>query len=230
MDGIAGQRGWRWIMILEGIPTFILGIACWWIMADEPDTAYYLNDEEKEMVVARRNAQLGQNDIFDWKDVRRGLRDWKVYVICVGQFCTDNMLYGYATFLPTIIEDIRPDASAAVVQLLTVPCYAVGAIVYMSSARFSDWTQLRGPVAAGIGLFSVIGYAILISPVSAGAHYAGCIIVAFGLYVAVGVPLAWLPTNKPRYGARTTASGLQLTIGNCAGIMAPFVSYLKLYA
>lgn len=168
------------------------------MVADEPDTAFYLNEEEREMIRARRKAQLGQNDIFDWKDVRKGLKDWKIYVICAGQFCTDNMLYGFSTFLPTIIEAIRPDASTAVVQLLTIPCYAVGAISYMSSARFSDWTQLRGPVVVGISLFSVIGYAILISPVSPGAHYAGCILVALGLYVAVGIPLAWMPGNNPR--------------------------------
>lgn len=27
-----------------------------------------------------------------------------------------------------------------------------------------------------------------------------------------GLPLAWLPSNNPRYGKRTTATGLQLTI------------------
>ena len=136
------------------------------------------------------------------------------------------MLYGYATFLPTIIEGIRPDASSAVIQLLTIPCYAVGAIAYMSAARFSDWTQLRGPVVVFMTLFSIVGYALLISPVGAGAHYAGCFLVPFGLYVAVGIPLAWLPSNNPRYGKRTTATGLQLTIGNTSGIMAGFVSVL----
>lgn len=99
----------------------------------------------------------------------------------------DAMLYGYSTFLPTIIEGIKPDASAAIVQVLTIPCYAVGAITYMSAARFSDWTQLRGPVAAGISLFSIIGYALLISDVSFGGKYAGCFLVAIGLYVAVGM-------------------------------------------
>jgi hypothetical protein len=33
------------------------------------------------------------------------------------------------------------------------------------------------------------------------------------LYVAVGLPLAWLPTNLPRYAKRTYATGLQLTFG-----------------
>ncbi|KAM0310488.1 hypothetical protein ACHAPQ_012487 [Fusarium lateritium] len=44
-----------------------------------------------------------------------------------------------------------------------------------------------------------------------------------GLYVIVGLPLAWLPSNNPRYGKRTVATGLQLTIGNSAGIPAPFL-------
>ena len=157
MDGLQGQSGWRWIMIIEGLPTFVLGIATWWILADDPETAYYLNQEEKEMIYSRRAAQIGQSDIFEWKDARKGLKDWKVYAICCGQFCTDNMLYGYSTFLPTIIEGIQPNASAAIIQVLTIPCYAVGAISYMSAARFSDWTQLRGPVVASMSLFSIIG-------------------------------------------------------------------------
>lgn len=206
-----------------GIPTFILGIACIWLLADEPDTAYYLNAHERQMIKTRRAAQLGVNDEFSWTDVRKGLLDWKIWAFCGGQFCTDTVLYGYSTFLPTIIEAIRPDASAAVVQLLTIPCYAVGAISYMSVARFSDWKQMRGIPVVALCMMSVLGYALLISPISASGHYAGCFLVALGLYVAVGIPLAWLPTNNPRFGKRTTATGLQLTIGNSSGIMAPFL-------
>ena len=44
MDGVAGQRGWRWILILEGLPTFVLGIATWFLLADDPESAYYLSN------------------------------------------------------------------------------------------------------------------------------------------------------------------------------------------
>jgi hypothetical protein len=74
------------------------------------------------------------------------------------------------------------------------------------------------------GLISVVGYAMLVSDSPPGVHYGGCFLVAMGLYVLVGIPIAWLPTNSPRYGKRTTATAMQLTFGNCAGIMAPFVS------
>ncbi|KXT10758.1 hypothetical protein AC579_6850 [Pseudocercospora musae] len=135
MDGVAGQSGWRWIIIIEGLPTVVLGVACWWILADDPDTAYYLNAEEKEMIIARRATQTGQSDIFEWQDVRKGLRDWKIGSFAAGQFCVDTMLYGYSTFLPTIIKGIRPESSSAIVQVLTIPCYALGAISYMAAAR-----------------------------------------------------------------------------------------------
>jgi hypothetical protein len=72
------------------------------------------------------------------------------------------------------------------------------------------------------GTISIVGYGILIADVPSGVHYFATCLVAVGLYVCVGLPLAWLPANSPRYGKRTTASGLQLTIGNAGGIGAPF--------
>jgi uncharacterized membrane protein YfcA len=69
-----------------------------------------------------------------------------------------------------------------------------------------------------------VGYAILVSPTTRGLKYFGCCLIAIGLYVIVGIPLAWLPSNNPRYGKRAVATGIQVTIGNSAGILAPFVS------
>jgi MFS family permease len=155
-----------------------------------------------------------------------------------GQFAVDTILYGYSTFLPTIINEIG-DWSTAEVQALTVPCYALGAITYLAVAWLSDRYQQRGIAVVTFCVVTMVGYGILLGDVSSGVHYFGCFVVAMGtydpdqycwsshypgLYVSVGIPLAWLPTNQPRYGKRTTATGMQLTIGNCAGIMAPFVS------
>ncbi|KAI8939606.1 hypothetical protein NX059_003369 [Plenodomus lindquistii] len=226
LDGHAGQKGWRWIMIIEGLPTFVLGIATWWILPDSPETTYFLNAEEKAFAAARLKRQTGYTKKaaeFHWDDVRKCFKDWKVWLFCFAQFGSDTMLYGFSTFLPTIIRSIMPDASSAMVQVLTIPCYALGAITYLVTARFSDKQQKRGFYSILLGVISIIGYAMLISDSSSGVHYAGCFLVAMGLYVCVGLPLAWLPTNLPRYGKRTSATGLQLSIGNCAGIMSAFI-------
>ena len=131
-------------MILEGIPTFVLGIATWWILPDEPATAYFLNDQERAFAIARLRRQTGYTEKaveFHWNDVIKCFKDWKVWLFCFAQFGTDTMLYGFSTFLPTIIRAIMPKTSSATVQVLTIPCYALGAITYLIVAYFSDKQQ-----------------------------------------------------------------------------------------
>ncbi|KAI6782675.1 putative transporter -like protein [Emericellopsis cladophorae] len=225
MDGVAGLRGWRWIIIIEGLPTTILGIAVLWWLADAPGSAKYLSSEDKALIDLRMRRQVGHtksSDLMHKEDVYAGLKDWKIWLMCFGQFGADIILYGYSTFLPTIIDGLG-DWSRAQVQALTIPCYALGAISYLVVAYLSDKTQKRAVFAVGFGLVGAVGYAILVSPAGGNVKYFGCFLVAAGLYVIVGIPLAWLPSNNPRYGKRTVATGLQLTIGNAAGIPAPFL-------
>ncbi|KAL6703643.1 hypothetical protein ACN47E_009417 [Coniothyrium glycines] len=225
MDGVRGMSGWRWIMIIEGIPTVLLGIAIFFFLPNDVDTAYFLTDAEKKLMAIRHGRAYGNTTSaqeFSKIDMMKAFKDWKVWMFCASQFGADTMLYGYSTFLPTIIRGLGT-WTAAQVQLLTIPCYFLGATMYMSIAYLSDKTQRRGVFCVVFGLVSVVGYAILISETAAGVHYFGCFLIAAGLYILVGLPLAWLPNNSPRYGKRATANGLQLTIGNASGIMAPFI-------
>ncbi|EAU32566.1 conserved hypothetical protein [Aspergillus terreus NIH2624] len=225
MDGISGLRGWRWIMIIEGMPTVLIGIATWFFLADDPDTAYYLNADERALVVRLRSRHTGHTasaQKFHWADIKDGATDWRIYAFCIAQFGVDTMLYGYSTFLPTIIKGMG-SWSAPEVQALTIPCYALGALVYLAVAWLSDRTQRRALFVCIFAAISVVGYGVLISESSSGVHYFGALLVALGLYVAVGLPLAWLPTTLPRYGKRTFATGLQLTFGNVSGVMSPFL-------
>ncbi|KAL0936982.1 MFS transporter [Colletotrichum truncatum] len=225
MEGVAGMSGWRWIMIIEGLPTVVLGIVTYFLLPNDAGSAYFLNEEEKALMVARRGREYGNTTSaqeFSREDMWKAFKDWKVWVFCIALFGADTMLYGFSTFLPTIINGLG-SWSTAEVQLLTVPCYFLGAVVYMSMAFLSDRMQRRGIFCVIFGSISVIGYGVLISNTSSGVHYFGCFLVAAGLYVVVGLPLAWLPNNTPRYGKRTTASGMQLSIGNCAGVMSSFI-------
>lgn len=149
-------------------------------------------------MIIRKERQSGYSksaDEFIKADVLKGLKDWKIWMFCLGQFGVDTMLYGYSTFLPTIIRGLGTWSSAEV-QCLTIPCYALGAITYLIVAWFSDRFQQRGIATVTFGLVSIVGYAILISPAANGAKYFGCFLVAMGLYVVVGIPLGWLPASK----------------------------------
>jgi MFS family permease len=88
LDGYDGIRAWRWIMIIEGLPTFVLGVSVFWWLADDPETAYYLTPAEKELGIVRKQRQVGYSisaDEMHKEDVMKALKDWRVYVFCVGQ-------------------------------------------------------------------------------------------------------------------------------------------------
>ncbi|OBT68516.1 hypothetical protein VE03_02875 [Pseudogymnoascus sp. 23342-1-I1] len=225
MDGAAGLSGWRWIFILEGIPSVLVGIACIFVLPNDVETAYFLTEEERKLMVNVRFREVGQtvsSQKFHWADVKEGAKDFQLWAFSIAQFGEDVMLYGFSTFLPTIIKGIG-HWTVAESQALTVPVYALGAITYLIVAWISDRTQQRGLYTCIFAVVSIVGYGMLLSHASSGVSYAGCFLVAMGLYVSVGLPLAWLPGNLPRYGKRTLASGLQLMFGNIAGIATPFM-------
>jgi MFS family permease len=132
-------------------------------------------------------------------------------------------LSAFSAYLPTIIKGINPDFSTPVIQVLTIPCYLVGAATYLIVGQVSDRIQHRALFVIVSGIVTISGYGMLISNGAVSVHYAGCFMVAAGLYVVVGMPLAWLPTNVPRYGKRTTTIAMQACIGNSAGIMSGYV-------
>ncbi|OTB01996.1 hypothetical protein M426DRAFT_63118 [Hypoxylon sp. CI-4A] len=225
MDGVAGYHGWRWIFIIEGLPSIVLGVISFFLLPNDIDHAYFLTPEEKKFATSRHLRHYGVTKsalLFSKNDMLAAFKDWKVWMFCLGQFGVDTLLYGYSTFLPTIIRGLGSWTTAEI-QLLTIPCYFLGAVTYMSIAFLSDRVQMRGVFTVVFGAVSVVGYGVLLSDSPAGVHYFGCFLVATGLYVTVGLPLAWLPDNSPRYGKRTTANGMQLTSGNLAGLMASFI-------
>lgn len=83
MGGIGGKPAWAWIFILEGLATVLAGALSFFIIQDFPDTARFLSDAERTVVVRR----LQQDDQFSaggeelkWKYIWKSIFDWKTWV------------------------------------------------------------------------------------------------------------------------------------------------------
>ena len=84
-------------MIIEGIPTFILGCVVFFVLPNDSESAYFLNDKERRMMVVRREREYGNTasaQLFHPEDMKKAFRDWKVWLFCIAQFGVDTMLYG----------------------------------------------------------------------------------------------------------------------------------------
>lgn len=225
MDGAAGYRAWRWIILLNAIPTLLTGFVIPFVLPNGPDSAKFLTEEDKRNLRLAQDQQMGKaHNLRELvkEDVIDGVKDWTTWAYCFGLFPCLAMLYSFTVFLPTIIHEIGT-WNAAVVQAMTVPVYMCGAIVYLICARLSDLWQRRGYfVLFGI-VSSMIGYAMLLSGKGAGVSYAGCCFVSIGIFVSAGISFAWVPTNNPRYGKRAFSTGMHLTCGNASGVLSPFL-------
>jgi MFS family permease len=125
-----GLEAWRWLFIVEGIISIVLGGICWLSLPSSPERAWFLNQEEREMMAARkrRNLLYKGSDEFSWSWVRMAFKDPFVYGAAAAMFCSTIPLYGLATFLPTIIRGL-----GYVLLLLLLPplppsyCFLFGA-------------------------------------------------------------------------------------------------------
>ena len=53
MDGVRDMSSWRWIFILEGITTILIGCISYFLIPDFPEDAKWLSPEEKDFVITR---------------------------------------------------------------------------------------------------------------------------------------------------------------------------------
>lgn len=87
MDGVGGLGGWRWIFILEGILTVVVGVFMPWALPDSPATASFLTDAEKQLVSSRllqdMGSGAGHKEKFQWKYLFAALTDWKIYLAVI---------------------------------------------------------------------------------------------------------------------------------------------------
>lgn len=75
LDGRHGWRGWRWILVIEGAISIIVGVVSFFWISDSPAkaTSRIFSDEEKRFVILRArftygSSQSGSKDDFTWKD------------------------------------------------------------------------------------------------------------------------------------------------------------------
>lgn len=142
MDKFGSLREWRMIFAVEGILTVCLAVIGFFVVTDRPETARWLNAEEKDLAIARvKSERVGVTDVLEkisWTKTARGIFSPVTMSTSFIFLFTNITVQGLAFFAPTIVRTIYPRASVVSQQLRTVPPYIVGTfftilINYLSS-------------------------------------------------------------------------------------------------
>jgi len=97
MSGVRGYSSWRWIFILEGIITILLGIAAFFLVSDFPENSRWLTEEERAFVIARSGADKEGVRPITMKDVLLFFGDPKNLLAGIIYFSIVIPIYGTAS-------------------------------------------------------------------------------------------------------------------------------------
>ena len=101
MDGIRGLSAWRWIFILEGLLTCVVGFVAYFTIADFPEQAKWLNDCEQSFIKARLQQDQGKSSINHHITVGDSLKVLSDHKMLAGGLMYFGLLvpaYGFAYF------------------------------------------------------------------------------------------------------------------------------------
>lgn len=103
-----GLEPWRWLFIVEGAASIVLCGICWFLLPNTAEDAWFLTSEEKELMRARKHRDIANrgNEESPMKYARMALTDICVYLAAVCLFCCSIAIFGFGTFLPTIIQGL----------------------------------------------------------------------------------------------------------------------------
>ncbi|CAH0058004.1 unnamed protein product [Clonostachys solani] len=122
--GVGGLEGWRWIFILEGIVTVVVG-------------ANFIKTRlENDSGTSSGRVQTSESELFKWAYLNSVLLDWRIWFTIFNIWGNTIPVYGFTFTAPTIIHELGYSAEQA--QLLTIPIYAVGLVATLLVSWLAD--------------------------------------------------------------------------------------------
>ena len=224
-DGMGGLSGWRWLFVLEAIPSIMAGIGIWFLLPDRPAQASWLTPEQRDAITAQlaheETAAHGAISVAA-TGAAQALRSGRVWVLALVYLAGTFALYGVSFWMPTIVQElgIGQTEYLQIGLLSMIPWGTAGVVMVWAGAR-SDRTGKRRQHVAGSLLLAASG---LVALVLVGAHVVPALIAL--CFVTSGVlsffATFWsLPTAFLRQTAAAAGIAWINAVGNLGGHFGP---------
>ncbi|KAI0145175.1 putative MFS transporter [Xylariaceae sp. FL1272] len=208
-----GLSAWRWLFIIEGIPSAISAFAVWFFLPDYPEDAKWLTTQERDLAIHRLRLEgsKGHHKSMSWEDVKGTLTDWRLWGHYIIYFGISTPFSSLSLFTPSITAGLGYSGLRA--NLFTVPPYAVAYVVSILGAWSADHFNARGLHSAGLAFIGAIGFLLsaVLPPDAYASRYGGLIIAASGAFACIPPLLGWLSSNI--FSTASIGFALALNIG-----------------
>jgi len=211
-----GLAGWQWMLILEGIPSLICGVATLWMLPDGPATAKWLSEDDKRIVAARLAAEP-PGDLHGFKEM---LLDKRIWILMIPDFSIVIGLYGLNLWQPQMIKAMGYS------NVETGFIVALPYLLAMAAMVALGWSSDRSGERAGhvaFGAFlGALGLAGAVLLAGHAAIIAALCLACCGIYAALAV--FWtLPASMLRGTAAAAGLALLNSFSNLGGFFGPYL-------
>lgn len=218
-DGVSGMAGWKWLFLLEALPSVALGVVVLCFLDDRIDDARWLTAEQKRLLqrnIAQENAGIKDHSALG------AFRNAKVWVLCAAYFGFIMGLYGVGFWLPSLIKASGISSTATIGWLVAIP-YSAAVVAMVMTSRHSDRTGER---RWHIAIPALVGAAALAvsTVVPQTPFWAIVTLTVATMGILTGLAQFWV--LPPAFlGGAAAAAGIALinSVGNLAGFASPFI-------
>jgi ACS family tartrate transporter-like MFS transporter len=220
LDGHLGLTGWQWLFAVEGFPAVILGVIFFFALPDGPTTARWLTEPERNAVLVRIQGRTSQSVSRQAEPIGPALRDPRVWLLGIFNFCMLGSSYAYSFSAPTIVQTLS-GLSITGTGFVIAAMYLLAAAAMFGNGILSDrardtfWYVIPGCLMMSAGFLAV---ALSSNPSIA---LTGLLVLIVG-HMSLQGPF-WSISTRFLEG-RAAAAGIALmnTIGILGGFVGPY--------
>jgi D-galactonate transporter len=219
LHGAWSMPGWKWLFLIEALPSLVLGIAILLYLDDGIAKAKWLTDAEKTLLA--RNVASDAQQTVTHVSISEFIRDRRLWLMAAIYFCVVLGQYGLTFWLPTIIRNAGV-ADPLWVGLFTAIPYLCAIVALPLLGMSADRRRERRFHLAIPMLVAAAGFATLPLLGSVGASIV-CLSVASAGILASSSQFWSLPTAL--LGGMSAAAGIAAVncFANLAGFFSPAI-------
>jgi MFS family permease len=138
LNGRNGWSGWRWMFLIYGLLTIVIGIIAYLVVEDFPDKCKFLTEEERHIVITRieRDRADSEYDPLTFAKCIKYAKQWRPWLFAFLFMSTTTATYSLAYFLPTILATMGFGNVES--MLLGTPAYFWALIPSLICGRMAD--------------------------------------------------------------------------------------------
>ncbi|WMY10751.1 MFS transporter [Paraburkholderia phenoliruptrix] len=219
LQGAMNMAGWKWLFLLEALPSLVLGVAILLYLDDGIAKAKWLTESEKNLLA--RNVASDSAHTTAHMSIRSFIGDRRLWLMAAIYFCVVLGQYGLTFWLPTIIRKSGV-ADPLWVGVFTAIPYLCAIVALPLIGISADRRRERRLHLAIPMLISAAGFAILPTLGSVPASIV-CLSIAAAGILASSSQFWSLPTAL--LGGMSAAAGIAAVncFANLAGFFSPAI-------